>query len=746
MQRIGSILHGAYGDYYEQLMCLKHYKRQNPDTALVLFFAESSKLREMRVFDLSFADEVLPAEAISKTHVDNFLQYQVKDEELRTEIFAHLSADILAKIDMERNLKPWHGLRDMDMRDPANAIDLSAEGRAMLPEILACNGLREDIFKDKFTIGFLWRYREPGGYVRTFGQTSEEKLLQTKSELFQYMIREKGAHVLIAGMNVAVTQENRERISGKYTERSLDLDPDHCTYLKGLNWGLEMEIMRRCSLCLLMPSGFSEALWMKRAGPTLLLDAPPDYLLRALYNRMPIHDLDRPKHFLFQLRQPHTTARVLKQLTHMNVKLPESTRTDDTISNSTLSNSTLSNSMTGCSIVCFAKDWTEDPTSCNHVLREFSKTNRVLWLNSISTRAPSLSSGRDMKKIVQKIKGFLQGPKQVADQMWVYTPLVLPWHNNPLAVRINRLVLRATIMLLTRRLKMRPFQLWTWVPTSSAYLGHMGESLAVYYCTDNWEKFRGLDSERIGKMVQDLGSRADVVFATSDSLAQKLLPLNAQTHLAAHGVDHAFFARALEPSTPIPADLAALPQPVLGFYGLIEDWLDQELIAMLARRHPEWSIALVGRTCVDVSLLESLPNVHFLGRKLHAELPLYCKGFAVGLIPHKVNELTRHMNPIKLREYLSAGLPVVATALPEVRHYGELCHVTESYSDFERAIETVLREDTPAARRHRSDAMQWETWERKVAELGHKVAAVKAGKQSQKAGLITRNSVADFDR
>ena len=148
----------------------------------------------------------------------------------------------------------------------------------------------------------------------------------------------------------------------------------------------------------------------------------------------------------------------------------------------------------------------------------------------------------------------------------------------------------------------------------------------------------------------------------------------------------------------------------------------------LARRHPEWSIALVGSARVDMSLLQACPNIHFLGRKPHAELPLYCKGFAVGLIPHKVNDLTRHMNPIKLREYLSAGLPVVSTALPEVKHYGEHCVVADTYEAFEQAILTALRDDSPAARQKRSDAMQWETWERKVQTLGAKVARVSENK------------------
>ena len=233
--------------------------------------------------------------------------------------------------------------------------------------------------------------------------------------------------------------------------------------------------------------------------------------------------------------------------------------------------------------------------------------------------------------------------------------------------------------------------------------------MAVYYCTDNWSQFSTVDTERTERLVAAQARRANVVFGTSDLIVQSLLRYNPETHLAPHGVDYSLFARATQESTPVPRPRGAAGAG-MGFYGLIESWMDRGTLAYLAERHPEWSIVLVGRVCVDTLRLDRLPNVHFLGRKPHAELPLYCKGFTVGLIPHLVNELTLHMNPIKLREYLSAGLPVVSTALPEVRHYGAHCTIAESYAEFERGVEAAIRDNSPEARRARSATMQWETW------------------------------------
>jgi glycosyltransferase involved in cell wall biosynthesis len=390
----------------------------------------------------------------------------------------------------------------------------------------------------------------------------------------------------------------------------------------------------------------------------------------------------------------------------------------------------------GQNIVCFAKDWNEDPTSCNHVLRELSLHNRVLWVNSISTRAPNLGSARDLRKILRHLRGFLggflRGAKPVAERMWLFTPLVLPFHHRAWAVWLNRHILRLTLGLQRRRLGMREFQLWTFVPTSAEYVGRLGEELVVYYCTDEWSSFKAVDGRRVGEMVKSLATRADIVFATSRPLVEKLSKLNPRTYLASHGVQYAQFAGALEPSTPAPADLAALPRPLLGFYGLIEEWLDLELIAYLARRHPDWSIVLIGKLCVDTAACRGLPNVHFLGRKPHAELPQYCKPLDVALIPHKVNELTRHMNPIKLREYLSAGLPVVSTDVPEMRQFPESCIVARTYQEFEHGIITAMARDSPAARRRRSESMRDQTWDRKVLELGIRVMRVHAGRQTRK--------------
>ena len=390
--------------------------------------------------------------------------------------------------------------------------------------------------------------------------------------------------------------------------------------------------------------------------------------------------------------------------------------------------------MRGQNVVCFAKDWEEDPTSNNHVMRLLSRDNRVLWINSISTRTPKLTASSDLGKIRRKLAAFFRGPKKVTENLWVYTPIVLPFPHSRLATVINRWILKATLALLRRKMGMGEFQLWTFLPNAVQYLGRLGESLVVYYCIDEWSKFTYLDGARMASMERDICGKADIVFATAKSLQQRLVKLNPETHLASHGVDYEMFSKALIDSTPIAPEIASLPRPVIGFFGLIHEWVDLGLIATLAERHPEWSLVMIGKTSVDTSSLNKYSNVHFLGRKPYADLPGYCKGFAVGMIPFVVNELTHNVNPIKLREYLSAGVPVVSTALPEVEYYSDWCVVAHSYDEFEQGIIKALDEDTRRLRALRSEPMRSETWEQKVERLGGEVMRIKSQKRRPGAG------------
>jgi glycosyltransferase involved in cell wall biosynthesis len=378
-------------------------------------------------------------------------------------------------------------------------------------------------------------------------------------------------------------------------------------------------------------------------------------------------------------------------------------------------------------IIALSKDWDDDPTSNHHVLRELARTRRVLWLNSVAARSPDFSSTRDLSRVVRKLREFARGPVKVTDDLWVFTPLVVPFPHLAPARWLNARIVRATVRALRARLRIGDYQLWTFLPTAAPYVGMPGQVLSVYYCTDEHALFSSLDRDRTSAAERELLEKVDLVFATSEPLAERKRAVNPETRVALHGVDHAHFARALDATTHVPADVAGLPHPLLGFFGALADWVDFDLIADIARARPDWTVVLIGDEQSDTSAIAGLPNVHRLGRRRKDELPAYCKAFDVGLIPYRIFDRLPFVNPIKLREYLAAGLPVVSTPIPDVRRYERWCAIAESAPGFVESIAAALRDDSPALRRERSQAMMGETWSARVEELDRELARTGQG-------------------
>ena len=368
------------------------------------------------------------------------------------------------------------------------------------------------------------------------------------------------------------------------------------------------------------------------------------------------------------------------------------------------------------SIICFAHDWGGDPTSKTHIMRILSEGNRILWVNSIGMRRPA-ASARDLRRVVAKLRRAVQGLVRVTPNLAVCNPLVLPLPGVPGVERINRVLLGASIRRDARRVGLRRPILWTFLPNTVGLLGHLGESRVIYHCVDEYSAFAGVSRATLRRMEDELVRRADVVLTSSESLCAARRALNPRTAFVSHGVDVAHFARALDPGMRPPPDATALAGPVVGFFGLIAEWVDLELVREIARRRPHWTIVMIGKTNVDVGPLEMLANVKLLGQKPYDLLPAYCRAFDVGIIPFRIDDLTLKANPLKLREYLAAGLPVVSSALPEVRKYADLVHVATGADGFVRAIDTALGERSDAAARARVEAMKHESWEARVEEI-----------------------------
>ncbi len=246
-------------------------------------------------------------------------------------------------------------------------------------------------------------------------------------------------------------------------------------------------------------------------------------------------------------------------------------------------------------------------------------------------------------------------------------------------------------------------------------------SLVVYHCVDEHSAFPGfVDPQVVRGYDDELTRRADLVITTSENLRSARLPLNPHTHTVLNAADVEIFNRALEPELPIPADLAAIPEPRLGVVGLHDSRLDVDALEALAQADSRWQVVLIGpikQGQVDEARLRRYPNIHLLGEKPRPELPGYLKGMAAALIPYLANELTRNIFPLKLFEYLAAGLPVVAGGLPELGRFADTIGLPGSPAEYPREVRRALAEDGPERRAARVALAAENTWDHRVEQI-----------------------------
>ncbi|MBY0527657.1 MAG: glycosyltransferase [Gemmataceae bacterium] len=346
-------------------------------------------------------------------------------------------------------------------------------------------------------------------------------------------------------------------------------------------------------------------------------------------------------------------------------------------------------------------------------MRLLARDNRVLWVNSIGYRAPTASRA-DIGRALKKIARVVQPVREVEPNIFVLNPLAVPSYGWPSIRTLNRRLLRWQVRRAMRRLGFsRPIN-WIFNPAAAVIARAFDEDMVIYHCVDEYTAFSGVSAKGLADLEEQLLRTADLVVVSADRLLQSKARANPNTVLVRHGVDHRHFRRALDPSLSVPDDVARLPQPVIGFFGLIADWVDVDLMAHVARHFSSGSLVVIGKATTDMSALEQLPNVHLLGRKPYADLPAYCKAFDVALMPFRVNELTLNANPLKVREYLAAGLPVVSTPIPEVEVLDQ-CRIAGQPETFIRAIEAALTD--PGPRPERSEAIRHESWESRLDEI-----------------------------
>ncbi|GGL98670.1 glycosyltransferase family 1 protein [Deinococcus aerophilus] len=267
------------------------------------------------------------------------------------------------------------------------------------------------------------------------------------------------------------------------------------------------------------------------------------------------------------------------------------------------------------------------------------------------------------------------------------------------------------------------YDLWVYTPMELPVAAGLSPRLIIYDCMDELANFKGAPPE-LRVREQELFARAGVVFTGGQRLYEAKAERHPNVHAFPSSVDKAHFAAA-RGGPQDPADQRALPRPRLGFYGVLDERFDIELLREVARRRPEWQFVMLGPVVkIDPAELPRAKNIHYLGMKAYADLPAYLAHWDVALMPFARNAATEFISPTKTPEYLAAGVSVVSTGIRDViRPYGDLglARIADGPDAFEAACETALAEaGTPAAagRQDRADRYLEElSWERTWAEM-----------------------------
>ncbi len=261
----------------------------------------------------------------------------------------------------------------------------------------------------------------------------------------------------------------------------------------------------------------------------------------------------------------------------------------------------------------------------------------------------------------------------------------------------------------------RRLVLWFYTPMAMGFADHLVPDLTLYDCMDELSGFRGAPPMLL-EFERRLLARADMVFTGGRSLYEAKRDRHAKVHCFPSSIDAAHFHQARQPQPAEPADQAGIPRPRIGFFGVVDERMNLELVGALAALRPDWQLVMIGPVVkIDPASLPRAANIHWLGSKQYAELPTYLAGWDAGFMPFARNESTRFISPTKTPEFLAAGLPVVSTPITDVvRDWGDanLVEIACDAGGFAQALEEILAQPRTAWLRRVDRKLSRLSWDR----------------------------------
>jgi hypothetical protein len=373
----------------------------------------------------------------------------------------------------------------------------------------------------------------------------------------------------------------------------------------------------------------------------------------------------------------------------------------------------------GHKIICFGSEKWQYPGLQQTIMRFLSQGNKIIYVNSLGTRKVSLrfsQFGYYLKQILRRFSNNNSKNKSATNNVIVCNPWIIPLVYSDTITKFNRILIRRQFAGLLPMLDFRRYILWLGTPTAAFLQDLFDPELLLYNPVDRYYAFPFVDREKLRYYEHEIVRRTDVNICTSDAIRNDLLPYNEHSFTVSHGVDFEHFNSALHNDN-IPEDIKNIAKPIIGYFGGLSTRVNFRLISRIAEAYPQANIVLIGRKLTDLTELTKYNNVNIIDYKNFGELPLYLKEFTVCMIPYHVNELMEGVDPIKLREYLCTGKPVISVNLPEVRKFEKLVYIGLNEDDFVNKVGDALEEKSLSLIEERISVAKKSDWAFKIDEI-----------------------------
>jgi len=366
-------------------------------------------------------------------------------------------------------------------------------------------------------------------------------------------------------------------------------------------------------------------------------------------------------------------------------------------------------------IICFGGEdwWYHNQAHIDmQLMKRFARGSTALYVNSIVMQKANLHEGATfVRRLLRKTRSIFAGLKKSHSGFWVYSPFTLPIHHLAWGRVLHKKMLEYQMRSVVRRLGISNPIVWVACPAACAVALEMKKSRLIYQRTDRFEEYPNVSVQAIAEYDRALKAKADLTIFVSSTLYNEEAKQCKKALYLDHGVDFDMFA-SVSAGNGHPEEMHRISKPIVGFFGDIENYLlDAELLEKVVDLLPQISFVFVGKRLGHLANLDSKKNVWFLGQKPYEQIPHYGKCFDVAMMPWRQTRWIEAVNPIKLKEYLALGKPVVSTPFPELQKYLDVVYEARGAEEFARCIELALAEDGPekiAARRKKVQPFTWD--------------------------------------